>query len=317
MNADGKSSRRKARAAPASHDGSAAFLAGVGERVRRMRALRGMSRKVLAQVSGISERYIAQMESGQGNVSIVLLRRVAEAAATPIEDLLSDPAQRPDDWPLLRDLLLRASPETLTEVRSVLAGRVQGQSPPQHRIAVDRVALIGLRGAGKSTLGRRAAEHLGWPFVEINREVEEESGFSVAEVFELYGLEGYRRLEHACLSRIVERPGPMIVAAGGGAVADPATFDLLLSAFFTVWVKAAPTEHMERVRAQGDLRPMGSDKGAMTDLVAILSSREPLYARARATLDTSGVSVDTSLEALLALIRGYCATGCPWISVNR
>ncbi|MFN5013125.1 helix-turn-helix transcriptional regulator, partial [Bradyrhizobium sp.] len=180
-----------------------------------------------------------------------------------------------------------------------------------------RVALIGLRGAGKSTLGRLLAEQLGWRFVELNREIERDAGFSVSEVFSLYGQDAYRRFEQAALARIVAEPGPMVLAVGGGIVSDPVTFERLLAEYFCIWIKASPTEHMERVRAQGDVRPMADDSSAMSELVTILKSREALYARARASLDTSGARVEDSVQALLRMVRNYCAAGCPYVARNR
>ena len=278
----------------------AAYLAELGQRVRRARALRGMSRKTLARVSGISERYLAQLESGAGNLSIVLLRKVSRATGAPLEDLVGEGAQ-PADWPLFRELLRRASPAAIERARQALDGR-PGEAAPTSR-AIDRVALIGLRGAGKSTVGRLAAQRLGWNFIELNQEVERAAGLSVTEVFKLYVQDGYRRLEQKALRAVMERPGPLILATGGGIVAEPLTFDQLLSSFYTVWVKALPGQHMERVREQGDLRPMANDRAAMDELVAILSSREPLYARANAELDTSEMSVERAAGALVDLIQ--------------
>jgi len=278
------------------------FLTALGRQVRHVRALRGMSRKVLARVSGISERYIAQLESGQGNVSIKLLRRVAAAMGVRVEDLIVDEAA-PQDWPIIRDLLRGATPAQVAQARAILAGGapvpvVERAAPP-----ADRVALIGLRGAGKSTLGRIAAERLGWRFVELNREIERTDGLSVAAILALYGQEGLRRREQAMLRKLITRPGPMIVATGGGIVAEPLTFDLLLASFVTVWLKAAPEEHMARVRQQGDLRPMADDRAAMQELRTILESREPLYARARVTVDTTGIAVEAAAEKLVAAIK--------------
>jgi len=272
------------------------FLAELGRRVRHGRALRGMSRKVLARVSGISERYIAQLESGEGNVSIKLLRRVAAAMGTRIEDLLVD---RPgEDWPIFRDLLGAASPAQIARARAVLAGETPSAGP----VAADRVALIGLRGAGKSALGCIAAERLGRPFVELTKEIERAHGLSIAEILALYGQEGLRRREQAMLREIIARRGAVIVTTGGGIVAEPVTFELLLNSFVTVWLKAAPEEHMARVRQQGDLRPMADDRDAMAELRAILLSREPLYARASITVDTTGLDVETAAKHLVAAI---------------
>lgn len=275
------------------------YLADLGQRVRSMRAVRGMSRKVLARESGVSERYIAQLESGLGNLSIMLLRRVAAAIGAPVEDLVADPATLPCDWPVIRERLRKASPATLDAVKALLEGRAGADdiAPPR-----DRIALIGLRGAGKSTLGRLAAERLGWPFVELNKEIERESGLAIGEVFSLYGQDGYRRLEQAALEHVIERPGPIVLATAGGIVADPMTFERLTAAFQTIWIKAEPGQHMERVRAQGDVRPMKNDRAAMAELETILASRTALYGRARATVDTSHGGIDASLDRLLAAI---------------
>jgi XRE family transcriptional regulator, aerobic/anaerobic benzoate catabolism transcriptional regulator len=274
-----------------------AFLAELGARVRRIRALRGMSRKVLAEASDISERYIAQLESGMGNVSVLLLRRVAKAAGITLDDLIAD---APDEMASFRDLLRTASPEAIERAKAML--RSEDTVSLYRHPAIDRVALIGMRGAGKSTLGRLAAKRLRWKFIELNREVEQESGFSMAEIFRLYGQEGYRRLELNALRKISTRREPMILATGGGIVSEPATFELLVSSFFTIWLKASPEEHMTRVRQQGDLRPMANERAAMDDLRTILSTREPFYARADAVIDTSGRSVDSGANEILEVI---------------
>ena len=277
------------------------FLTALGHRVRRSRALRGMSRKVLAQNSGISERYIAQLEGGLGNVSIVLLRRLAKATGVSLDDFVHD---APADFAVFRDLLTHASPSAIERAKAILRGAAlePDQIDPE-RPGGARIALIGLRGAGKSTLGKLSAERLGWQFAELNKEIEQSSGFTVTEIFKLYGQEGYRRLEFKALRDIAQRRGPMILATGGGIVADPVTFELLLSSFFTIWVRTSPEEHMLRVRQQGDFRPMANDRGAMEELLTILSSREPLYRRARAVLDTSHRTLEASLEEILAIIR--------------
>jgi XRE family aerobic/anaerobic benzoate catabolism transcriptional regulator len=269
------------------------FLEQLGQRVRTMRALRGMSRKVLAKVSGISERYIAQLESGKGNVSIVLLRRVSNAMGAHLEDIL--PAAEPSpDWPVIRDLLRKATPNQIAQAKDVLAG----QGVAAHRRTFAGIALIGLRGAGKSTLGKMLAKRIGWDFVELNKQIEAENGLSVAEIIALYGQEGFRRMEQAALGQLLARKELMVLATGGGIVSEPLSFDLILSSFYTIWVKAEPEEHMARVRGQGDLRPMADDRSAMAELRTILKSREPLYARASAVVDTSGLSVDAAAAGL-------------------
>ena len=275
-------------------DPESGFLEQLGQRVRTMRALRGMSRKVLAKVSGISERYIAQLESGKGNVSIVLLRRVSGAMGAHLEDLI--PVGEPSpDWPVIRDLLRQATPNQIAHVKDILSG--QGASA-QRRMSFSGIALIGLRGAGKSTLGKMLAEKIGWSFVELNKEIEAQNGLSVAEIIALYGQEGFRRVEQAALTALLARKELMVLATGGGIVSEPLTFDLILTSFYTIWVKAKPEEHMARVRRQGDLRPMADDRSAMAELRTILKSREPLYARANAVVDTAGLSVDAAAARL-------------------
>ncbi|WP_456763150.1 helix-turn-helix transcriptional regulator [Bradyrhizobium sp. USDA 4011] len=283
----------------AANDPEADFLEQLGQRVRTMRALRGMSRKVLAKVSGISERYIAQLESGKGNVSIVLLRRVAGAMGAHLEDLI--PSSEPvPDWAVIRDLLRKASPNQIAQAKDMLAG----SSPLAPRGAsFSGIALIGLRGAGKTTLGRMLAKKIGWSFVELNKEIEAQNGLSVAEIIALYGQEGFRRMEQAALTQLLARKELMVLATGGGIVSEALTFDLILSSFYTIWLKAEPEEHMARVRRQGDLRPMADDRSAMAELRNILVSREPLYARASAVVDTAGLSVDAAAARLIDSVR--------------
>jgi len=276
-------------------DPETGFLEQLGQRVRTMRALRGMSRKVLAKVSGISERYIAQLESGKGNVSIVLLRRVSNAMGAHLEDLIPS-AEAAADWAVLRDLLRKATPQQIAQAKEILAGQ---SAAAQLQMSFSGIALIGLRGAGKSTLGRMLAKKIGWSFVELNKEIEAQNGLSVAEIIALYGQEGFRRMEQAALGQLLARKELMVLATGGGIVSEPLTFDLILSSFYTIWLKAEPEEHMARVRRQGDLRPMADDRSAMAELRTILLSREPLYARASAVVDTAGLSIDNAAARLI------------------
>jgi XRE family aerobic/anaerobic benzoate catabolism transcriptional regulator len=275
-------------------DSESGFLEALGQRVRTMRAVHGMSRKVLAKVSGISERYIAQLEGGKGNVSIVLLRRVSNAMGAHLEDLIpsTEPAA---DWAVIRELLRKATPSQIAQAKDVLAG---GGAAAARRRSFSGIALIGLRGAGKSTLGKMLAKKIGWSFVELNKEIEAQNGLSVAEIIALYGQEGFRRMEQAALGQLLARKELMVLATGGGIVSEPLTFDLILSSFYTIWLKAEPEEHMARVRRQGDLRPMADDRSAMAELRNILISREPLYARASAVVDTAGLSVDAAAARL-------------------
>jgi XRE family aerobic/anaerobic benzoate catabolism transcriptional regulator len=278
-------------------DPETGFLEGLGQRVRTTRALRGMSRKVLAKVSGISERYIAQLESGKGNVSIVLLRRVSNAMGAHLEDLIPSTEPAPE-WPVIRDLVRKATPGQIAHAKDVLSGHGNGASVPK-QMSFSGIALIGLRGAGKSTLGKMLAKKIGWNFVELNKEIEAQNGLSVAEIIALYGQEGFRRMEQAALGQLLARNELTVLATGGGIVSEPLTFDLILSSFYTIWLKAEPEEHMARVRSQGDLRPMADDRSAMAELRTILLSREPLYARASAVVDTAGLSVDTAAARLI------------------
>jgi len=280
------------------------FLEQLGQRVRTMRALRGMSRKVLARVSGISERYLAQLEGGKGNVSIVLLRRVADAMGAHLEDLIPSADVTPD-WPVIRDLMRSATPHQIAEAKAVLAE--QDGSDPRRRTAFAGIALIGLRGAGKSTLGRLLAQRIGWNFVELNKEIERLNGLSIAEIIALYGQEGFRRMEQAALAQLLERKSLMVLATGGGIVSEPVTFDRVLSSFHTVWLKARPEEHMGRVRKQGDLRPMADDRSAMDELRTILLSREPLYARADTHVDTARLTVEQALARLIEQVAPVLA----------
>jgi XRE family aerobic/anaerobic benzoate catabolism transcriptional regulator len=280
------------------------FLQQLGQRVRTMRGLRGMSRKVLARVSGISERYIAQLESGKGNVSIVLLRRLAQAMGAPLEDVIPTGETAPD-WPVIRDLVRKATPHQISQAKDILSG--QSATVTQRKVAFAGIALIGLRGAGKSTLGKLLAERIGWSFVELNKEIEKQNGLSVAEIIALYGQEGFRRMEQTALGQLLARKEPVVLATGGGIVSEPLTFDLILSSFYTIWLKAEPEEHMARVRRQGDLRPMADDRSAMQELRTILLSREPLYSRASVCVDTAGLNVKEASARLIDAVTPILA----------
>jgi XRE family aerobic/anaerobic benzoate catabolism transcriptional regulator len=202
--------------------------------------------------------------------------------------------------------LRKATPSQIAQAKDVLAG--QGGGAAQRRMSFAGIALIGLRGAGKSTLGKLLAKKIGWSFVELNKEIEAQNGLSVAEIIALYGQEGFRRMEQAALGQLLARKELMVLATGGGIVSEPLTFDLILSSFYTIWLKAEPEEHMARVRRQGDLRPMADDRSAMTELRTILRSREPLYARASAVVDTAGLSVDGAAARLIEAVAPVLQT---------
>lgn len=247
-------------AAADSPEGEAAFLQRLGERVRRWREGAGLTRKTLAETSGVSERYLAQLESGNGNISVLLLRKVSRAMAVPMDALLRE-----------------------DEERSARSGRI---------------ALVGLRGAGKSTLGRKLAEALDAPFVELDQEVEKEAGQKLGEVFAMYGQEAFRRFERRALERVLREHPRAVLAAGGSLVTDPATYKLLREQSVCVWLKASPDEHMSRVIAQGDMRPFKGRSTALEEIKTILREREQMYGKADVTIDTSGKSLKQTFEQL-------------------
>lgn len=238
----------------------AEFLRAFGQHIRRERSRRGLTRRGVAEKAGISERYITQLESGKGNVSLLVLRHIAGALGIPLDQLVRD------------------------------AGPVPGRSR--------RIALIGMRGAGKSTLGSRLAKAMKVPFFELDQEIERMAGTSLAALIEMYGQAAYRRYESQALQVLLDEHPEFVVATGGGIVTEPDTYERLLHHCFTVWIRATPEEHMERVIAQGDLRPMAGSARAMDDLRRILRERTPLYARADATINTTGISQTAALEQL-------------------
>lgn len=271
----------------------AEFVQALGVRVREARARHGMSRKMLASNSDVSERYLAQVESGETNPSILVLRHVAHALGISLIELL-EPQQSSPDYRLISRFLEQLSPNRLEEALLRLM-RDFGDEDASRR---KRIALVGLRGAGKSTLGRALASELSLPFVELNTAIEAEAGMSLNEVFMLYGQPGFRRLERGCLEGFIARHEGAVITVGGGIVSEAETFNLLLMNCFTVWVKASPEEHMSRVVAQGDFRPMEGNAEAMEDMRRILVAREPLYSKADFTLDTTGRQPEECLMQL-------------------
>ncbi len=284
-----------------SENGEAAYLRALGERIREARARRGMTRKILARDSQVSERYLAQLEAGQGNISIALLRQVAHAMGLPLTDLVREGPDRPVELTLLIQTLSRLSPKELGQARALLSETFGAAVESERR---HRIALIGLRGAGKSTLGARLAKEMDAPFIELDREIERESGTSLSEVFDLYGQAAFRRYERRALESVIERHDRAVIATGGSIVSEAATFDLLLSACFTVWLTAQPEEHMGRVIAQGDTRPMADNVEAVEDLRRILKGREALYSKADARVDTAGKTTAQSLRELKKAVVG-------------
>ena len=293
--------KRREKAAPEPNNqtsASVAFVAEVGRLVRRGRARRGITRRQLAAESGISVRYLAQIEGGYGNPSLIVLKAIADALETPLTAFI------PHDERLSRivDLVNRLSPTEWPSLEQSIEARVVEGA---HSERAHRIGLVGLRGAGKSTLGRMLAERLGYPFVELNRVVETEYGASISMLIEMSGVSSFRRYERASLEKVIADHEKVVIATAGGIVSSPETYALLLRRTHTVWVKAQPQEHMNRVIAQGDFRPMSENREAMSDLLAILDARSQDYAQAEAELDTSGKSVEQSADDLFNRVAGW------------
>jgi XRE family transcriptional regulator, aerobic/anaerobic benzoate catabolism transcriptional regulator len=276
------------------------FLKLLGDRVREARARRGMTRKILARDSGVSERYLAQLETGQGNISILLLRDIARALDLPVEALVYDGPEPPIDLVHTTEFLRRLPGEELAQARSLLLEHFGGVDLAARR---GRIALIGLRGAGKSTLGAMLAERLEVPFLELDRLIEQESGVSLSAIFDLYGQSGFRRFERRCLDDVIERYPRFVLATGGSLVSEPATFERLLTMCYTVWLHASPEDHMQRVIAQGDMRPMADNRESMSDLQRILAVREPLYRKADLKIDTSAEPLTNALNRVMKALE--------------
>ena len=289
------------------------FLVALGERVRMLRARKGLTRKALSQGADVSERHLANLELGLGNASILVLRQVAQALSCSLAELLGDETTASPEWLLLRDLLAGRSEAELQRARAALQP-LFGGAPRGTADRARRIALIGLRGAGKSTLGQMLADGMDVPFVELNREIERVAGCSLSEIHNLYGPSAYRRYERRALEEAIELHPDAVIATPGGIVSDPATFGLLLARCFTVWLQASPEEHMRRVVAQGDLRPMAGHAGnqeAMDDLRRILAGRAAFYGKADLSFDTSGLPLAEAYARLGAALHAARAGTSP------
>jgi XRE family transcriptional regulator, aerobic/anaerobic benzoate catabolism transcriptional regulator len=295
--------------APAAEDSAAEeknpFLVALGDRARALRARRGMTRKAVALAADVSERHLANLEYGVGNASILVLLQVAGALQCSLAELIGDVSTSSPEWLMIRELLEHRDEATLRRVR-VAVGELLGTGGANGSNAAtrsSRVALIGLRGAGKSTLGQMLADDLDFPFVELSREIEKFAGCSISEIQALYGMNAYRRYERRALEEAIQIYPEAVIATPGGLVSDPATFNLLLAHCTTVWLQAKPEDHMMRVTAQGDLRPMAASKEAMEDLKGILAGRAAFYSKADLRLDTSAQPLEPSFRALRAMVR--------------
>jgi XRE family aerobic/anaerobic benzoate catabolism transcriptional regulator len=278
------------------------FLVALGERVRALRARRGMTRKAVALAANVSERHLANLEYGEGNASILVLLQVAGALQCSLAELIGDVTTSSPEWLLIRELLVHCDEAGLRRVRMGLADML-GAGSRAGAAASPRVALVGLRGAGKSTLGAMLAEDLDFPFVELSRDIEKFAGCSVAEIQALYGVNAYRRYERRALEEAIQIYPEAVIATPGGLVSDPANFNLLLAHCSTVWLQAEPEDHMKRVTAQGDLRPMAASREAMEDLKGILAGRAAFYSKAQLRLDTSTQPLQATFERLREMVR--------------
>ncbi|MEC4719828.1 helix-turn-helix transcriptional regulator [Noviherbaspirillum sp. CPCC 100848] len=277
------------------------FLVALGERLRALRSRRGLTRKALARLANVSERHLANLESGVGNATLQFLRQLTSVLNCTLAEMIGDETATSPEWLMIREILRGRSDEELAKARSTLAGMFD--APTSETARRQRIALVGLRGAGKSSLGRMLADYWMVPFVELSRHVETVAGCSVAEIHALYGPSAYRRYEYRALEDIIQRFPRAVIATPGGIVSDPATFNLLLSHCYTVWLKASPRDHMERVLAQGDTRPMSGNREAMEDLKSILESRAAFYSKADRTFDTSEMTQENAFFGLMEELR--------------
>lgn len=281
------------------------FLMALGERVRALRSRRGLTRKALARLAEVSERHLANVESGVGNASIQFLRQLTTVLNCTLAEMIGDETASSPEWLMIREILRGRSDQELARARAALAGVFD--APTSELARRQRVALIGLRGAGKSSIGRMLADHWMVPFVELGREVETLAGCGIAEIHALYGPNAYRRYERRALEEIIQRYPRAVIATPGGIVSDPATFNLLLSHCYTVWLRASPKDHMERVLAQGDTRPMAGNREAMEDLKSILESRAAFYSKADLSFDTSDMAQEAAFIGLLERLHDSAA----------
>ena len=276
------------------------FLVGLGERARALRSRRGMARKSLAAAADVSERHLANLEYGLGNVSVLVLLEVSNVLKCSLAELIGDTTTKTPEWLMIREMLEDSDEATLRRVREAI-GELLGTGKS---LRGSRVALVGLRGAGKSTLGRMLAEDLDFPFVELSREIEKFAGCSINEIQALYGQNAYRRYERRAMEEAIQIYPEAVIATPGGLVSDPATFNQLLTHCTTVWLQAEPEDHMKRVAAQGDLRPMAGNREAMEDLRGILAGRAAFYSKAEFHLDTSAAPLEDTFSALRQIVRG-------------
>ncbi len=279
------------------------FLEALGERVRTLRSRQGMTRRAVALAADVFERHLANLEYGTGNVSVLVLLQVAQALQCSLAELLGDVTTTSPEWLLIRELLGKRSEADLRRARVQLSEMFGEGGNAQER--KNRIALIGLRGAGKTSLGQRLADDMGFPFIELSREIEQFAGCQISEIHNLYGANAYRRYERRALEEAIQIYPEVVIATPGGLVSDSANFNLLLSHCTTVWLQADAADHMGRVAAQGDMRPMAASREAMEDLKRILEGRSAFYSKADLAINTSGRSEDQAFAALRSSVRQH------------
>lgn len=279
------------------------FLEALGERVRNLRSRQGLTRRAVALAAVVSERHLANLEYGTGNVSVLVLLQVAKALHCSLAELLGDVTTTSPEWLLIRELLSQRSEADLRRAREQLVALLGEGGDAQAR--QNRIALIGLRGAGKTALGQRLADELGFPFIELSREIEQFAGCQISEIHSLYGANAYRRYERRALEEAIQIYPEVVIATPGGLVSDSANFNVLLSHCSTVWLQADPNDHMDRVVAQGDMRPMAASREAMEDLKRILEGRAAFYSKADMAINTSGRTEDQAFDVLRAVVRQH------------
>ena len=279
------------------------FLEALGERVRNLRSRKGMTRRAVALAADVSERHLANLEYGTGNVSVLVLLQVAQALQCSLAELLGDVTTSSPEWLLIRELLGKRSEADLRRARVQISDLFGEGGNAQER--KNRIALIGLRGAGKTSLGQRLADDLGFPFIELSRDIEQFAGCKISEIHNLYGANAYRRYERRALEEAIQIYPEVVIATPGGLVSDSANFNLLLSHCTTVWLQADAADHMGRVAAQGDMRPMAASREAMEDLKRILEGRAAFYSKADMAINTSARSEDQAFAALRTSVRQH------------
>jgi len=276
-----------------------AYLLQLGERLRSLRIRRGLTQEQLATQCSISVRFLNDLERGRGNISLTRLRDLSIFLGIPIETLAAENLPASPAFEQSTTFLKKLAPADLQNAHKFLLEKFGGANATLRR---SRIALTGLRGAGKSTLGRLLAQSLQFPFLELDKQIEHDSGLTLTIIFDLYGIAGYRRMERDSLNRILAKHPRFVLATGGSIVSDPVTYNRLLTECFTIWLRARPEEHMARVIGQGDRRPFAQSRQAMRDLRRILWSREALYHQADAVLETTGQSIKESAHSLRCLI---------------